>query len=238
MEFPTDEQIAAAFIESRRRGETAEEFEARLDSLVRMSDEDLAAMGIAVAEVTSAPALPAAFEPVPVRRRHDGWTADKQRDFIAALAETGCVSEACAEVGITPRSAYRLREHPKGAAFRAAWDHAQSLACVRLTALAWERAVHGSTERLYKDGELVAERRRPSDRLLMWLLAHYDAGTFGWASRPPGDAPDISFFKLPHARRELPGLIGELKDVERSECPAERLVAGDHYDEGEAVPRA
>jgi hypothetical protein len=49
---------------------------------------------------------------VPVRNRYDGWTAGRQRAFIAALAETGCVSEACAEVGIIARSAYRLREQP------------------------------------------------------------------------------------------------------------------------------
>ena len=135
MEYPTDEQIADAIVHSKRAGETEEQLDARIESMVRLSDEDLAAMGIFQTETApAAPAVP--FQPAPVRRRVDGWTADRQRDFIAALAETGCVSEACAEVGITPRSAYRLREHPKAAAFRTAWDHAQHLASARLTALA------------------------------------------------------------------------------------------------------
>src|SRR5689334_9510934 len=49
------------------------------------------------------------FDPAPVKPRHDGWTAERQRAFIAALAEQGCVSDACRAVGVSPRSAYRLR---------------------------------------------------------------------------------------------------------------------------------
>ena len=173
---------------------------------------------------------PLAFAPAAVRPRHDGWTAERQRAFIAALAETGCVSEACAEVGITPRSAYRLREHRAGAAFRLAWEQAQSIATVRLAAIAWERAIHGTPDRIYKDGVLVAERRRPSDKLLMWLLAHHDPVGYGWASRPPGHAPDMSFFRVEHARAELAGHIGNLADVQAADCPAEAVPPGDYLD--------
>lgn len=45
------------------------------------------------------------FTPVPLRARHDGWTADKQIAFIEALAETACVEEACRRVGMTAQSA-------------------------------------------------------------------------------------------------------------------------------------
>lgn len=237
MELPDDEQIAEAIHQSRRLGESEAQLDARIDSLLRLSDADLAAMGVKVTETVRADSLPQApaFEPAKVRRRRDGWSAGKQRGFIAALAETGCVSEACAEVGLTPRSAYKLRQHPKGAAFRAAWDHAQHLAATRLTALAWERAIHGAVERVYKDGELVAERRKPSERLLMWLLAHHDPGTYGWASKPPADAPDIRFFPLAHAREELPKLVGKLADVAAADCPAEGL-AGDDLDSSENPP--
>ena len=38
---------------------------------------------------------PIPFEPVKLRPRHDGWTAERQYRFIQALAETGCVEEAC-----------------------------------------------------------------------------------------------------------------------------------------------
>ena len=39
---------------------------------------------------------------VAVRARHNGWTPDKQHDFIAALAETGCVTEAAAALALRP----------------------------------------------------------------------------------------------------------------------------------------
>lgn len=36
------------------------------------------------------------YVPVVLRRmRHDGWTAERQRTFLTALAETGCISESC-----------------------------------------------------------------------------------------------------------------------------------------------
>ncbi len=43
------------------------------------------------------------FEPVIVRSRHDGWSADKQIAFIQALAECGCVTAACQRIGMSPK---------------------------------------------------------------------------------------------------------------------------------------
>ena len=101
------------------------------------------------------------FTPVPVRARHDGWTVERQRTFIQCLAETGCVRTACAEVGLNARSAYKLREHTNAQAFRSAWDHATSLATARLTSIAFDRAINGGVERIYRNGELYEERRKP-----------------------------------------------------------------------------
>ena len=180
---------------------------------------------------------PLAFETARMRPRADGWTAQRQRAFIAALAETGCVSEACAEVGITPRSAYRLREHGQAAGFRSAWGHAESMATARLTALAFERAVHGSVESIYRGGELVEERRKPSDRLLMWLLSHRDPVSYGWLSKPHKEAPHISFYPLQSARDELPVLLDALSDIDTESCPAEPVADADiDYDRSD--PRA
>jgi hypothetical protein len=240
MQKPTNEQLADAIIQSAKEGESEAEFDERVASLHRLTDEDLAAMGIyphgqKPAEPTGEP--PPDFQPAPIRPRHDGWTAERQRTFIAALAETGCVSEACAEVGITPRSAYRLREHPKAAAFRDAWDHASSMATARLTALAFERAVHGSVERIYRNGELVEERRKTSDRLLMWLISHLDPASFGWLSRAPKDCPDISFYTLQNARKQMPKLLRKLGDVDPDTCPTEEVTSSDldPFEDGSSV---
>jgi len=180
---------------------------------------------------------PIAFTPVVRSPRRDGWTAARQRAFIAALAETGCVSEACAEVGITPRSAYRLREHPAAAAFRTAWGHAASMATARLSSIAFERAVHGSVERVYRNGELVEERVKPSDKLLMWLLSHHDPSAYGFLARPQKEAPDASFYALQHARRELPAHLANLADVDPADCPGEP-VSADDYGRYETPPSA
>jgi hypothetical protein len=241
---PSTQQVADAIIHSAREGESDAEFDERIGALNRLSDADLAAMGIVPPPApTDAPATdsadpdPLAFDPATMRARHDGWTASRQRAFIAALAETGCVSEACAEVGITPRSAYRLREHSAAASFRSAWGHAESMATARLTALAFERAVHGSVESIYRDGVLVEERRKPSDKLLMWLLSHHDPVVYGWLSRPPKEAPDPSFYPLMSARKELPGLLDQLSDIDPAACRAEP-VAGSDVDYDAPSPRA
>ena len=61
------------------------------------------------------PAIP--FAPVPVRPRRDGWTVDKQRRFIAILAESGIVRRAAAAVGMSEESAHRLARRPDAGAF-------------------------------------------------------------------------------------------------------------------------
>lgn len=132
---PSKNQITEAILHSVKTGESDREFDDRMAGLSRQSDAELAAMGIPYDADPREPAPeasqpdqdPLTFTPAATRVRHDGWTAERQRTFIAALAETGCVSEACGEVGITPRSAYRLREHPAASGFRAAWDHAESM---------------------------------------------------------------------------------------------------------------
>ncbi|MDH4746532.1 hypothetical protein OMP43_21115 [Sphingomonas sp. CBMAI 2297] len=121
----------------------------------------------------------APYTPIALRARHDGWTADRQRGFLIALAETGCISEACAAVGLTARSAYRLRRRPDATGFAEAWNDALLVASARLTTLAFERAARGTIREYWKNGELVAECRQPSDQLLKFLLQHLRGDWFG-----------------------------------------------------------
>ena len=115
------------------------------------------------------------FDGIPLedsRKRLAGWSADRQRLFLSYLAETGSVHLASSAARLSARSAYRLRV--RSPAFAAAWDVAERLAAGRLSALAFDRAIHGRTEQVWQDGALVAEKRVPSDKLLMWLLARLD----------------------------------------------------------------
>lgn len=110
------------------------------------------------------------------RKRLKGWSVQRQRLFLDVLAETGSVHLAATEARLSARSAYRLRA--RSPAFAAAWDTAEQLAVGRLSALAFDRAINGRTEQIWESGELVVEKRLPSDKLLMWLLARLDPRRF------------------------------------------------------------
>ncbi|HEY0413287.1 MAG TPA: hypothetical protein VGD66_09100 [Allosphingosinicella sp.] len=68
------------------------------------------------------------FEPV-VRKcvRHDGWLAERQREFIVALAILGHVEQSAIAVGGTMSGVYKLRTADGGEGFAAAWDAALAL---------------------------------------------------------------------------------------------------------------
>ena len=128
----------------------------------------------------SLPAIP--FDPVPVQPRRDGWTAAKQRRFIEVLAETGIVRAAAAAVGMSEASAHRLARRPDAGAFCAAWDAALRMAARAAAAKLYEYALDGMTETVWRDGEIVYRRRRPSEKALIFLLSRLDPVHFG---RPP-----------------------------------------------------
>jgi hypothetical protein len=142
------------------------------------------------------------------RKRWAGWSAERQRLFLENLAETGSVHLAASSARLTARSAYRLRA--RSPAFAAAWDTADQLAVGRLSALAFDRAINGRTEQVWQEGELVAEKRLPSDRLLMWLLARLDPRRFAapWELRKDGAADPQA-----EARESFPALLDALPDV-------------------------
>lgn len=135
------------------------------------------------------------FQWVPVLRkpRADGWTPQRQVDFIAALADTGCVEHAARQVEMSVNSCYRLRRSPGGEAFAAAWEAAIAQAARRLVDIAFDRAIHGTDEPVFdKEGRRVGRRMRQNDRLLMFLLRAYLPERFRHAHesvRRPGEAP-------------------------------------------------
>lgn len=132
---------------------------------------------------------PAEYRWVPVRRRPrvDGWTEEKQRRFIEALADTGLVSHAAKAVGMSRESANRLRRSPHGAAFARAWDAAQQHSGSALEDIAFERAIEGEERNIYNEyGEVVCTKRVVNDRLLTFLLSHLLPERYGKAARGAG----------------------------------------------------
>ncbi|HEX4693168.1 hypothetical protein [Sphingomonas sp.] len=118
------------------------------------------------------PAVPD-FTPVPRKYRYDGWTAERQRGFIHALAETGSVKAACARINMSSEGAYYLRRQPGADEFRAAWTAALDHGVQRLTDIAIDRATEGVAIPIFHDGVQVGERRWFNDRLLMFILKHH-----------------------------------------------------------------
>ena len=121
------------------------------------------------------------------KKRLAGWSAQRQRLFLTVLAETGSVHLASSAARLSARSAYLLRT--RSPAFASAWNAAQQLAVGRLSAIAFDRAINGRVEQVFQNGQLVGEKRVPSDKLLTWLLARLDPRRFAlpWEQRGDGD---------------------------------------------------
>jgi hypothetical protein len=159
------------------------------------------------ADAAPVPAMP--FDGVPLessRKRLAGWSAERQRLFLTMLAETGSVHLAAQAARLSARGAYMLRA--RSPAFARGWNAAQQLAVGRLSALAFDRAINGRVEQVYRDGDLVGERRVPSDKLLMWLLARLDPKRFALPWEQRGDSDPQS-----DAVATFPALLDELGDV-------------------------
>lgn len=135
-----------------------------------------------------------------------GWSAERQRLFLSVLAETGSVHLAAGAARLSARSAYKLRT--RSPAFAQAWNAAQQLAVGRLSAIAFDRALNGRVEQVFRDGELIGERRVPSDRLLTWLLARLDPKRFALPWEQRGDADPQA-----EAVATFPDLLEAVTDV-------------------------
>lgn len=111
------------------------------------------------------------FTPVPRRfNRGDVWTEEVQRTFIAVLADCGSVEAACRFVGRSPASAYRLRRHPLGAGFAAAWQAAVDFGMKLLEDFAMDRAINGVEVPVFLNGGEVVMRRHHNENLVMFML--------------------------------------------------------------------
>ena len=129
--------------------------------------------------MASSPKLPIPFEPVPVRRRHDGWTVERQIAFIEKLADCGSVSAACKHVGMSRESARKLRRRYEARDFRDAWDAAVDCGYAEVEEAAMERSKNGVARPIFYKGEQVGEWRHHDERLTMFLLRFRRRHRFG-----------------------------------------------------------
>jgi hypothetical protein len=119
------------------------------------------------------------FTPVPVRPRHDGWTAQRQIAFVEKLADTNSIVAACKHVGMSRESVRKLRRRPDAHAFRDACDAALDCSYAELEQAAKERAQKGVARPIFYKGEQVGEWRYYDERLTMFLLRFRRRHRFG-----------------------------------------------------------
>jgi hypothetical protein len=106
------------------------------------------------------------FDPVPMaRHRHDGWTAEKQRMFLAALAATGTVGTAARLVGMTRKAAYDLRKRAGAESFAEAWTAALWNGRARAFDVLMDRALNGVTTVQIQMGGAVKIGHGPDQRI-------------------------------------------------------------------------
>jgi hypothetical protein len=141
------------------------------------------------------------FAPVPRRPTViRGWTAAKQRGFIAALRESGSVQQATAAVGMGYEGVYKLRNAPGAAEFARAWDIAVGIGARRVRDVFIDQNIHGIPERVVIGKDVVVERRRFNHRSMIWVLQHhlpdlYPGGSTthrrGWGAAGVREEPPI-----------------------------------------------
>jgi hypothetical protein len=140
------------------------------------------------------------------RKRLAGWSAERQELFLTVLAETGQVHLAAAAARLSVRSAQALRVRSPD--FHTGWRMAEQLGADRLASIAFDRSINGRVEQVYQSGELIAERRVPNDKLLMWLLARLDPRRFALPWEQRGDADPQA-----EAAATFPALLDALTDT-------------------------
>ena len=143
-------------------------------------------------------------------QRYDGWTPDRQRTFLEAIAEGHTVFTACVKVGMAVSSAYALRRRAAGAGFALGWRAANLIARDKVADTLLARAIDGQVETLTRQNGDTVTRHRFDNRLASTMLARLDR----FADREAGEATHQA------ARLVAAEFDGFLDLIDRDEGPA------------------
>ena len=144
-------------------------------------------------EATPPPAAIEQPEPVPPGPRFvpsvrsDGWTAEKQKRFLEAIADGAAAKQACRTVVMSEASAYAFRRRAAGQAFALGWAAANLVARDRVAEQLFARALDGQEVTITReDGSVVVRHYHDNGlatRLLARLDRYADAAASGGAGR-------------------------------------------------------
>lgn len=126
--------------------------------------------------------------------RCDGWTTERQFEFLDDLSRHGNIVRAAAMVGLSPSSAYRARARDPYGAFAHGWRAATAMAYHRLRDLALERIENGVMVPQFYKGEVCGMKPVFSDRLLLGLLNHLKPAAPVFRSDAPSATDPVEAF--------------------------------------------
>lgn len=134
------------------------------------------------------------FTPVPRKRiRADGLNPMRQRAFITYLSVNGSVEMSATAVGVSANSFYQLKKAEGAESFAAVWDIAIEMGARRVLDTLMDHAIHGTPEKLLKDGEVILERRKYNTRAMMWIVQQrfpeLYGGNLNLSGRPVSSLP-------------------------------------------------
>ncbi len=92
---------------------------------------------------TSGEQLAAFMTGVTPSARSDGWSGEKQRRFLEAVADGATVTDACAVARLSVAAAYAFRRRPAGQGFALGWSAANLIARDRVADRLFARAEEG-----------------------------------------------------------------------------------------------
>lgn len=124
------------------------------------------------ATTSNLPALIGALGHAPQPGQWTEFDRSRQVAFLEALATGGSVRAAARAADVSSQTVYRVRRSDAG--FRLAWQGALLAARARAEDTLACRAIDGIEQQVLYHGEVVATRRRYSDRLLLAHLARLD----------------------------------------------------------------
>lgn len=163
-------------------------------------------------EAQHEPRDPLSFTPVPRRKaRSDGWTAERQRQFIEVLAATGSVRTACDAVGLQFTGAYKLRNAAGAESFARAWDAAVLQGADAVRDILIDHSLNGVPEPVYHAGRLVGERRRFNHRSMMWVIENGNKRR----AEPPPRSPEEERAQRKREHEEFLAAMAELEAIIR-----------------------
>ena len=116
-------------------------------------------------------------------RGTNGWTAEVQRAFVAALARTGVVAAAARSVGRSARSAYQLRERAgSDSPFARAWTSAQARAGQQALDIGLAAGLEPRHVEVFYRGRHVGWRTHYENRLALAALRALDRREARWSA--------------------------------------------------------